>query len=72
MQETLTITLSTDTQKILDNVMIDENISTDEFINKAIRYYVFVRKFRLLQQRMIPIAEQVGIFDEQSVFDSVS
>jgi hypothetical protein len=39
---------------------------------EAIKMYLFLRRFWLLRERMIPKAQAQGIFTDQDVFDCVS
>lgn len=72
MQETMTITLPTEIRMTLDDVTRRENVSSSELIKEAIKEYLFFRRFRLLRERMIPKAQNQGIYTDQDVFDRVS
>ena len=73
MQDTtITITLPQEIKLAVDDVMRKEGISSSELINQAVREYLFLRRFRLLRDRMVPRAQAQGIYTDQDVFDRVS
>jgi hypothetical protein len=72
MQETITLTLPKDIRSELDDLTRREGISPNDLIFEAIKMYLFLRRFRLLRERMIPKAQAQGIFTDQDVFDCVS
>jgi len=72
MQETITITLPTQIKPALDEVRQREGTSLNELVTKAIEEYLFARQFRLLRERMVPKAQEQGIYTDQDVFERVS
>ncbi|MBI4770731.1 MAG: hypothetical protein HY784_10080 [Chloroflexi bacterium] len=72
METTLTLTLSPDLKVALEDATRQEGLEPGELVSAAIRQYLFLRRFRLLRERMIPRAEQRGIYTDQDVFDRVS
>lgn len=72
MPETITITLPEEIRLALDDVLQKEGISANELISKAIKEYLFVRRLRLLRERMIAKAQAQGVETEQDVFERVS
>jgi len=72
MQETITVTLSTEIKLALDDVTRKEGVSPSDLIGEAVKEYLFFRRFRLLRERMIPKAQAQGIYTDQDVFDRVS
>ena len=50
---TLTVTLPTELQQSLDEVTREEGISTSELVGDALKEYLFLRRFRMLRERMI-------------------
>jgi len=72
MQETITITLPAQIKPALDEVRQREGASLNELVTKAIEEYLFARQFRLLRERMVPKAQEQGIYTDQDVFERVS
>jgi metal-responsive CopG/Arc/MetJ family transcriptional regulator len=72
MQQMLTITVPEEIRLALDDETQREGISPSDLIGKALREYLFFRRFRLLRERMIPKAQAQGIYTDQDVFDRVS
>lgn len=72
IQETISITLPAEVKPVLDDIMRKEGVSSSELVSKAIKEYLFFRQFRLLRERMIPKAQEQGIYTDQDVFDVVS
>jgi metal-responsive CopG/Arc/MetJ family transcriptional regulator len=72
MQETITITLPAQIKPALDEVRQREGTSLNELVTKAIEEYLFARQFRLLRERMVPKAQEQGIYTDQDVFERVS
>ncbi len=72
MQDTITVTLPGQIRPLLDEAGQEENVSPSELIVRAIEEYLFVRRFRLLRERMVPQAQAQGIYTDQDVFDHVS
>jgi hypothetical protein len=72
MQETITFTLPAEIKPAFDHVTREEGITPSELIRKAIKDYLFFRKFRSLRERMISQAQNQGVSSEQDVFDRVS
>jgi predicted transcriptional regulator len=72
MQETITIALPAGMKPMLDEIGEREGISPAELAARAIEEYLFVRQFRLLQERMIPRAQGQGIRTEDDVFERIS
>ena len=74
MQETvtLTVTVPAEIRQSLDDVIRQEGISPSELVSEALKEYLFLRRFRLLRERMTPKAQAQGICTDQDVFDRVS
>ena len=72
MQEKITITLPEETKLALDDVTRKEGVSPSQLIGEAVKEYLFFRQFRLLRERMIPKAKELGIGTDQDVFDRIS
>ncbi len=72
MQETITIVLPESIKPAFENATREEGISADELAAKAIKEYLFHRRFHLLRDRMIPKARAQSIYTDQDVFDQIS
>jgi metal-responsive CopG/Arc/MetJ family transcriptional regulator len=69
---TITVTLDDDVKTAMDAAVREEGVSPDELVATAVKEYLFFRRFRLLQERMIPRAQEKGIYTDQDVFDRIS
>lgn len=72
MRETISVSLPEEIKSALDSLSETENRSRSEVVREALRDYIFVRRFRRLRSRMIPLAEEKGIFTDEDVFEQVS
>ena len=70
MSESIVIDLSEDTKTALDHATREEGVSRNELIDRALKDYLFIRRFRGLRQRMM--AEGPETYTDQNVFDRVS
>jgi len=68
MQQMLTIAVPEEIRLALDDETQREGISLSDLISKALKEYLFFRRFRLLRERMIPKAQAQGIYTDQDVF----
>ena len=72
MTDTITVTLSKDAKVLLDDLRQQEGVSLSELASEAIEEYVFIRRFRLLRERMTTQGKAQGIYTDQDVFERVS
>jgi len=72
VRETISVSLPEEIKTALDSLSEAENRSRSEVVREALRDYIFVRRFRRLRGRMIPLAEEKGIFTDEDVFERVS
>lgn len=72
VRETISVSLPEEIKTALDSLSEAENRSRSEVVREALRDYIFVRRFRRLRSRMIPLAEEKGIFTDEDVFEQVS
>lgn len=72
VRETISVSLPEEIKSALDSLSETENRSRSEVVREALRDYIFVRRFRRLRSRMIPLAEEKGIFTDEDVFEQVS
>ncbi len=72
MRETVTISLTKEMKKKLDEIASKENLNRSEIIKTALKQYFSVLEFRRIRNSMIPKAEKAGIFSEDDVYEKVS
>ncbi len=70
MKGTLTINLPEDVEAALEEATREEGLSPNDLVKKALADYLFVRKFRLLRERMM--TESQDTYTDQDVFDLIS
>ena len=72
MQNQVTVDIPGEIQNAFNEAVSSEGISSNELIGRAIKQYLFLRRFRRLSDRMTAKAQSQGILTEQDVFDRVS
>jgi len=72
MQDQITVDIPGEIKTALDEAVRSEGVSSNELVGRAIKQYLFLRRFRLLSDRMSAMAQAQGILSEQDVFDRVS
>ena len=72
MRETVTISLTNEMKKKLDEIAYGENKNRSEIIKDALKQYFSVLEFRRIRNLMIPKAEKAEIFSEDDVYKRVS
>ncbi len=70
MSQTIVVDLPEETKAALDNAVREEGVSQDELVGKALKDYLFIRRFRNLREQMMAQSEKV--YTDQDVFDQVS
>ena len=70
MKGTVTIDLPEEVESALEEATREEGLSPTELINKALADYLFIRKFKLLRERMM--AESQAPYTDQDIFDLIS
>ena len=70
MNATLTIELPEDLRTILDKAAQEEGVSEKVFAARALKDYLFLRRFRKLREQMI--AESEKSYTDEEVFEIVS
>ncbi len=70
MSETITLILPEEIKLALQEATREEKLSKNELIERAISDYLFVRKFRILRERMIKTEQKQ--YTDQDIFDLVS
>jgi metal-responsive CopG/Arc/MetJ family transcriptional regulator len=72
MQEQITVDIPGEIKTALDDAVRSEGISCSELVGKALKQYLFSRRFRLLSDRLTAKAQAQGIRNEEDVFGRVS
>ncbi|MDT4895461.1 MAG: hypothetical protein QOH25_538 [Acidobacteriota bacterium] len=70
MSETIIIDLPEETRAALDAAIREEGVSQNELIERALKDYLFIRRFRNLRERLMAQAPET--YTDQDVFDRVS
>jgi metal-responsive CopG/Arc/MetJ family transcriptional regulator len=70
MSETIRIELPEETKAALDEAVREEGVSANNFVAKALKDYLFIRRFRSLRERML--SKTTEPLTDQDVFDRVS
>lgn len=71
MLETITVTLPQELEPAFKDAVQEEGVSPNEFVSATVKEYLFMRRFRLLRERMIVQAQAQGIYTDQDVFERV-
>jgi metal-responsive CopG/Arc/MetJ family transcriptional regulator len=72
MRETLSISLPKPIKAQLDAASREDGLARSDLVRQAIQEYLFNRKLRALRARMVPQAQQAGVFTDEDVFERVS
>ncbi|MBC7334216.1 MAG: CopG family transcriptional regulator [Actinobacteria bacterium] len=72
VRETVTISLTEEMKKKLDEIASRENVNRSEIIKTALKQYFSILEFRRVRNLMIPKAEKSKIFSEDDVYRIVS
>lgn len=72
MRSILTVSLPTTVRKELDRTAKAEGVSRSDLVRESVRDYLFIRRFRALRKRMVPVAAAQGIHTDEDVFRHVS
>jgi hypothetical protein len=72
MTENITLPLPLEIRNALEEATRAEGVSSEELVRRALRQYLFLRRFRRLADRLSAEAQNQGIFTDQDVFDRVS
>lgn len=70
MSQTIVIDLPEETKAALDDAVREEGRSQNELIEKALKDYLFIRRFRNLREQMM--AQSPEAYTDQDVFNQVS
>ncbi|MHB1336383.1 MAG: ribbon-helix-helix protein, CopG family [Candidatus Humimicrobiaceae bacterium] len=72
MRETVTISLTNEMKKKLDEIAKNESLNRSEVIKTALNQYFSVVEFRKIRNLLIPKAQEVKIFSEDDVYKLIS
>ena len=70
MSQTIVIDLPEETKAALDVAVREEGMSQNELIEKALKDYLFIRRFRNLREQMM--AQSPEAYTDQDIFDQIS
>ena len=72
MRETVTISMTNEMKKKLDEIAKNENLNRSEIIKTALNQYFSVIEFRKIRNLLIPKAQEAKIFSEDNVYNLIS
>ena len=72
VRSAITVSLPEDVRAELDRYSREEGVTRSDVVRESVRDYLYVRRFRALRERVVPVAAQRGVFTDQDVFDRVS
>jgi Ribbon-helix-helix protein, copG family len=70
MKGSVTIDLPEEVESALEEATREEGLSQTELVKKALADYLFIRKFKLLRERMM--VESQEAYSDQDIFDLIS
>ena len=70
MSEAIVVHLPDKTRAALDAAIREEGVSENELIERALRDYLFIRKFRSLREQLMSSVSET--YTDQDVFDRIS
>ena len=70
MGQTIVIDLPEETKAALDDAIREEGVSQNELIERALKDYLFIRRFRNLREQMM--SQSPEAYTDQDIFDQVS
>ncbi len=70
MSQPITINLPDETKAALDSAVHEEGVSESALVERALKDYLFIRKFRSLRERLLNAGSQS--YEERDIFDQVS
>jgi len=72
MRQSVTISLSKELKKALDESCAEQGLSRSDLVRESLQDYLFVRRFRQLRARLVAKARARGIYTDEDVFSHVS
>ena len=72
MRETVTISMTNEMKKKLDEIAKNESLNRSEVIKTALNQYFSVVEFRKIRNLLIPKAQEAKIFSEDNVYNLIS
>lgn len=70
--EPFTVKLPKELQQPLKDLGQEEGVSVDELIARSVKDYLFIKKFRKIQNKWVPRAQKMGIRSEEDVLKALS
>lgn len=70
MNTTITLELSEDVKATVDKAAREEGLSEKAFLTRAIKDYLYLRRFRKLREKMLAESDQT--YSDEEIFDIVS
>jgi metal-responsive CopG/Arc/MetJ family transcriptional regulator len=70
MSQTIVIDLPEETKAALDDAVREEGLSQNELVEKALKDYLFIQRFRNLREQMI--SQSTEAYTDKDIFDQVS
>ncbi len=68
----ITVNIPDNLDKELEELLKDNKMSKDKFLQKAIYAYIKVKKFKKLREETTKYAEKQGFFDDEDIFKAIS
>lgn len=72
MRQSISISLPDETKEELDEYTESRGASRSEVVREAIQEYLSVHRFRELRRKLIPHAEEQGLYTDEDVFREIS
>jgi len=72
MRETVTVSMTNEMKKKLDEIAKNESLNRSEVIKTALNQYFSVVEFRKIRNLLIPKAQEAKIFSEDDVYKLIS
>lgn len=72
MNKTLTIRISEQTKRELEELSRIENKPISDLVRDSLRRYIAIQRFRHLRNTVLPFAEAQGILTDDDIFKMIS
>jgi predicted transcriptional regulator len=72
MNQTLTIRLSEEVRRALEDISRKESRPVSGLVREALKNYIEVRRFRKLRRRILPLAEAEGLLTDEEILREIS
>ena len=71
MNQSLTIRISDDMRRDLDDLSKFENKPVSDLVRESLQKYLAVQKLRKLRNAVLPFAESEGVLTDEDVFNNL-